>query len=97
MIQNPEITAEIVGHTSRKGASEYNQTLSEQRALGVYNEIIDVTKSLGYTDEQVDNLRDRLTYKGLGETNARNNGKAEDNDDLEDRRTEVNFLTTTNR
>jgi len=55
--KNPELKAEIQGHTCWIGTEEYNQGLSERRATAVINYLV----SQGVA-------RDRLTMKGFGET-----------------------------
>jgi len=57
MKQNPGIKIEIIGHTDNKGSDEYNLQLSEGRAQSV----------MQYLLEQ-DISQDRMTAKGLGET-----------------------------
>jgi outer membrane protein OmpA-like peptidoglycan-associated protein/tetratricopeptide (TPR) repeat protein len=68
---NPQLKVEISGHTDDKGADEYNQKLSENRAKSVVEDL----KKRGIST-------DRLTYAGLGETmpistNATNEGRQE--------------------
>jgi outer membrane protein OmpA-like peptidoglycan-associated protein/tetratricopeptide (TPR) repeat protein len=55
--KNPKIKIEISGHTDNVGDDKYNQTLSENRAKAVYDYLIN--KSIA---------KERLTYKGYGET-----------------------------
>ena len=55
--KNKKYKAEIQGHTDSKGSDEYNLKLSLKRAKAVYEELI----KLGIS-------KDRLTYKGYGET-----------------------------
>lgn len=79
---NNTLKIEISGHTDNVGTSEYNQTLSENRAKSVYNYLIDA----GINPE-------RLVYKGYGETvpistNDTEEGKAEN------RRTEIKILSS---
>jgi outer membrane protein OmpA-like peptidoglycan-associated protein len=54
---NPQITAEIYGHTDSTGPAAYNQKLSERRAQAVMNYLV---------NKEVD--EDRLTAKGFGES-----------------------------
>ena len=64
---NPALTVEIQGHTDSQGTEEYNQKLSERRALAVQQKLID----LGVKPA-------RLTTKGFGELNpATSNATAE--------------------
>ncbi|WP_281950801.1 OmpA family protein [Nitrosophilus kaiyonis] len=55
--RNKKYKAEIQGHTDSKGSFEYNLKLSQKRAKAVYDELI----KLGIE-------KDRLSYKGYGET-----------------------------
>lgn len=55
--ENPSITVEIGGHTDNTGTPEYNLTLSENRARAVYTYIVENAIA-----------KDRLSYKGYGET-----------------------------
>ena len=55
--KNPELNAEIHGHTCWIGTEAYNQGLSERRATAVINYLV----SNGVT-------KDRLIMKGFGET-----------------------------
>jgi len=52
---NPDTYIEIVGHTDSTGNVDYNQTLSEKRAQGVYTYLL-----------QQSVLNDRMSYKGKG-------------------------------
>lgn len=68
---NALMQVEISGHTDDKGAEEYNQKLSENRAKAVVEDL----KKRGIKEE-------RLTFAGLGEsqpiaTNATNEGRQE--------------------
>lgn len=56
--QNPEVSIELVGHTDSSGSSEYNQTISEQRAQAVADEL----ESQGVESS-------RITVSGQGESN----------------------------
>jgi len=53
----PNIKAEVAGHTDWKGPTEYNQRLSEERARSVYNHLV-----AGGIDKA------RLTIRGYGES-----------------------------
>lgn len=66
MDNNPNIRAEIAGHTDNTGTYKHNIELSKNRAKSVYNYII-----------QHSNLKNRLTFKGYGYTKpiAPNNTK----------------------
>ncbi|MBE9469385.1 MAG: OmpA family protein [Bacteroidetes bacterium] len=55
MNNNPDMKAEIAGHTDSIGTNEYNIELSQNRAKSVYNYLI-----------QNSNLKSRLSYKGYG-------------------------------
>ncbi len=55
--KNPAYKAEIQGHTDSVGSAAYNLKLSERRAKAVYEKLIE----LGID-------KNRLTYKGYGET-----------------------------
>ena len=55
MNNNPDIKAEIAGHTDSTGTKEYNIKLSQNRAKSVYNYLI-----------KNSDLKSRLTYKGYG-------------------------------
>ena len=55
MADHPTANAELVGYSDELGSTDYNQTLSERRALAVYN-ILVATGVSG----------DRLTHKGAG-------------------------------
>jgi len=57
LVRNPELRIEIGGHTDSKGSNQYNLELSKQRARVVYQYLI---------DHGID--KNRLTYKGYGET-----------------------------
>ena len=55
--QNPDIAAEIQGHTDSQGAESMNRDLSERRAMAVRDFLV---------ENGID--PDRLTYKGYGES-----------------------------
>lgn len=57
MLKNTTMTIEIGGHTDNTGAERHNLDLSEQRALSVYNYLVEHGVS-----------KDRLTYKGYGKS-----------------------------
>ena len=54
--ENPKMVIQINGHTDDVGQEEDNQQLSEQRALAVYEYLI---------EKEI--LQERLSYKGYGE------------------------------
>lgn len=79
---NKGLRIEISGHTDNVGTSDYNNELSDNRAKSVYNYLIN--KGIN---------KDRLTYKGYGEsqpitTNDTEQGRAEN------RRTEIKILSS---
>ena len=55
MNNNPDMKAEIAGHTDSTGTNEYNLELSQNRAKSVYNYLI-----------KNSDLKNRLSYKGYG-------------------------------
>jgi outer membrane protein OmpA-like peptidoglycan-associated protein len=57
MKENKTMNIEIRGHTDNVGSDESNQQLSENRAKAVYNYLIE--KGIE---------KDRISYKGFGET-----------------------------
>lgn len=79
---NPRLKIEISGHTDNVGASDYNAKLSENRAKSVYNYLI---------KNQVN--KDRLTYKGYGETQPISSNDTESGR-AENRRTEIKILSS---
>lgn len=56
--QHPSVAIEVQGHTDNQGSKSYNQQLSRKRAKAVYNYL---TKKAGIS-------RERLTYKGYGQS-----------------------------
>ncbi|MFW2368526.1 MAG: OmpA family protein [Desulforhopalus sp.] len=54
---NPQVNAEIYGHTDSMGSATYNQSLSENRAQAVANYLVE--KGIN---------RERLTSRGFGES-----------------------------
>ncbi len=77
---NASLKVEISGHTDNVGTDEYNQQLSENRALSVYNYLVNKGVS-----------ENRLTYKGYGESDpmAENDTEA---GRAQNRRTEMKIL-----
>ena len=57
MKDNPELNFSVEGHTDSDGDNSLNQSLSDQRAKAVMNQLI----SMGIAEN-------RLKYKGWGET-----------------------------
>lgn len=57
MQRNTTMTIEIGGHTDNTGAEQHNNDLSEQRALAVYNYLVEHGI-----------VKERLTYKGYGKS-----------------------------
>jgi outer membrane protein OmpA-like peptidoglycan-associated protein len=78
----PDTNVEIQGHTDSKGSTEYNQTLSVQRATAVLNYL--TFKGIGAS---------RLTIKGYGEEAPKYDNDTEDGR-AQNRR--VEFLITAN-
>ena len=54
---NPDLKADIEGHTDWVGTAQYNQSLSEKRAKAVKDYMVDKNLATG-----------RLTARGVGET-----------------------------
>jgi outer membrane protein OmpA-like peptidoglycan-associated protein len=79
----PDTNIEIIGHTDDKGTNKYNQNLSERRATSVSNYL----KSIGIGSN-------RLTTKGMGETDPKVANDSEENR-AENRR--VEFVITANQ
>ncbi len=57
LLKNPKLKIEIDGHTDNVGEAAYNQVLSENRAKAVYTYLIEHGIA-----------KERLSYKGFGET-----------------------------
>lgn len=71
LIKNPSITVEVQGHTDSDGAADYNQNLSERRAIAVMEYLIAAGVNAS-----------RLTARGFGESqpiadNSSREGKAQ--------------------
>lgn len=81
--QNPGIQIEISGHTDSTGSFSYNKTLSENRALSVFNYLI---------DKGID--KSRLAYAGYADTKPIATNETEEGRSR-NRRTE--FLVTGNK
>jgi outer membrane protein OmpA-like peptidoglycan-associated protein len=64
MTQYPSMEVELVSHTDSRGKAEYNQKLSEARAISAKNYL--VARGI---------LANRVTAKGAGESRLRNNCK----------------------
>lgn len=79
---NSGLKIEISGHTDNIGTSEYNIELSKNRAKSVFNYLI----SHGIN-------KDRLSYKGYGETEPISTNKTKEGR-AENRRTEIKILST---
>ena len=77
--KNPELKAEIQGHTCSIGTEEYNQKLSERRAKAVVNYLVEHGVDPG-----------RLTMKGYGETRPAASNETEEGREL-NRRVDVLF------
>jgi outer membrane protein OmpA-like peptidoglycan-associated protein len=77
---NPEVSIEISGHTDNSGTTTYNQELSENRAL----EVVKYLETKG-VDKQ------RLTYKGYGETQPVANNETKEGQ-AQNRRTELMII-----
>lgn len=75
--ENPSVKAEIHGHTDDKGVPSENQVLSENRAKGVVEYLVEHGIS-----------KDRLDYKGFGQTKPKVPNNSNYNRSL-NRRTEV--------
>lgn len=81
MKSNREVHLNIVGHTDSTGAHEYNQILSEKRALSVYNVLIEN----GIPPESLD-------YEGKGKTPPLDDALYKENF-KRNRRVEFEFIT----
>ena len=86
MKQQPTITIELASHTDCRGSSKYNQELSQRRANGVVEYLIE--KGIG---------RERLRPVGYGESEPRNRCRdgisCTEQEHSRNRRTEVRILT----
>lgn len=80
LLNNPEVSLEISGHTCNIGAEDYNQKLSERRAKAVVDYLI---------DKQIQ--ADRLQYKGYGESDPLNDNSTPEQRAL-NRRVEVKVI-----
>ncbi|MBK6930307.1 MAG: OmpA family protein [Saprospirales bacterium] len=84
--QQPSITIELASHTDCRGTSRYNQDLSQRRANGVVDYLV-----------QKDISRDRLRPVGYGESEPRNECidgvNCTEQEHARNRRTEVRILT----
>lgn len=80
LLNNPEVSLEISGHTCNIGAEDYNQKLSERRAKAVVDYLI---------DKQIQ--ADRLQYKGYGESDPLNDNSTPEKRAL-NRRVEVKVI-----
>jgi|SRR5690554_2835338 len=90
LIMNPTYTAVIEGHTDRQGSSEYNVTLSQNRANEIREEIINSAITSGnYSQEQINSLKERVVAIGLGEENAGRGDDPDAIDNAEDRTTNI--------
>ena len=74
---DPELRLEIVGHTDNQGSENYNQDLSERRALGVKSYL--VTQGID---------AERISARGVGESEPLQGGDSEEAHAL-NRRVEV--------
>lgn len=80
--ENPKIVVEVEGHTDDVGSSEYNQDLSEKRAMAVVRYL---------TDSGIDS--ERLSYKGFGYLNSVAENNTEEGR-RKNRRTEIRIVKT---
>lgn len=81
LVQNPNVVIEVAGHTDNQGAEALNLELSKNRALSVYNFLIN--KGIGKT---------RLSYKGYGATEPVASNEDEKGR-KQNRRTEIRILS----
>ncbi len=82
MAENPKLKILISGHTDNIGKPQDNTTLSNNRALSVINYLL--------ASRQI--AKDRLQYKGFGETKPIADNKTEDGR-AKNRRTEMSVLS----
>ena len=80
LLNNPEVSLEISGHTCSIGDEDYNQRLSERRAKAVVDYLVGKKIS-----------RKRLEYKGYGETDPLNDNSTPEKRAL-NRRVEVKVI-----
>jgi outer membrane protein OmpA-like peptidoglycan-associated protein len=85
LVKNPKLKIEISGHTDNVGDDKYNQVLSENRAKAVYDYL--VLKGIA---------KERLTYKGYGETKPIETNDTEAGRAI-NRRTEFKVIETTGK
>ncbi len=81
MRYNASIKIELGGHTDNVGKDEDNQILSENRARAVYNFLVDAGIA-----------KERLSYKGYGETQPIHPNNATPEERAENRRTEFKVV-----
>ncbi len=87
LVNNPELNLELVGNTSKLGTTQYNQTLSENRANEAYDAFMVRAQQLLSPDQYVA-IQDQVTKRGVGETNATG---LDESDNASDRNTKFNF------
>jgi RHS repeat-associated protein len=92
LLSNPNISAEIYSYASKKGSNQLE--LSKKRAENMKNKILEIAKKKGASDEELNSLKSRITAEGKG-VPATSANKAEGNDDQEDRKTTINYVTPT--
>lgn len=63
LVENPDVNLELGSHTDARGGDTYNQALSEKRAESALNFIL----------ERQEIPRDRMLWKGYGESKPTNN------------------------
>ncbi len=78
---NPRVSIQIRGHTDKQGSKSYNQTLSRKRAQSVSQYLLD----------KGDISKDRIDYKGFGESKPIATNKTEEGR-AKNRRTEFKII-----
>ncbi len=90
LIANPNLIATIDGYTDRVGSESSNMVLSQNRADGIRQAIINNAMQSGqYSQAQIDDLSTRLVAVGHGENQAAANGAPDNTPNAQDRTTKV--------
>ena len=89
MLANPTECLVITGKTDRQGSSAANDQLSANRVLDVRNNILAAASKLGLSQDEINNIDDRLRTVANGEREAASKGQQDGSQNQAERTTTV--------
>ncbi|CAG5083684.1 OmpA family protein [Parvicella tangerina] len=88
LLENPELSVKITGHTSMLGGADYNKQLSDARVQSVIDAITENLRAAGLSDEEI---QGKINSSGEGRTEAEGKGQGTSTDVGNERKVEITY------